>query len=122
MDTGLSQAHRLSRLTRKAAHRVLTVRPERTKALAGKVEPTADHIRVARALSADLADIIIFRVLAELADRHVVYHAAAQRADGFGAYRGLLSETRWTPRSSERPDWPRISALRPPDAPTARAV
>jgi hypothetical protein len=39
----------------------------------------------------DVADIIMLRLLAELADRHVLDHAATQRADGPLAHWGLLS-------------------------------
>ena len=41
----------------------------------------------------DLADVIALGMLAELPDRHVFDHAAAQRIDGFSAHRGLLSGT-----------------------------
>ena len=39
----------------------------------------------------DVADIIVLRLLAELADRHVLDHATTQRADGLLAHGGLLS-------------------------------
>ena len=39
----------------------------------------------------DVADIIMLRLLAELADRHVLDHAATQRADGLLAHWGLPS-------------------------------
>ncbi len=65
---------------------------------------------------ADLTNVVLLRVLAELANCHVLDHAAAQRGNGFGAHRGLLSETGWTPRSSDRPHRPvtQPRALRTP--------
>ena len=39
----------------------------------------------------DVADIVVAGLLAELAHRHVLEHAAAKVADGLLAHRGLLS-------------------------------
>jgi hypothetical protein len=39
----------------------------------------------------DLADVVVPRLLHEIADRHVFDHAPPQRADGHLGHRGLLS-------------------------------
>ena len=42
--------------------------------------------------SLDLSDIVVARLLDEVAHRHVFDHTLAQRADGFLAHRGALGE------------------------------
>src|ERR1700730_19246706 len=60
----------------------------------------------------DMADIIVSRLVAELADAHVLDHATTQRADGFcrlGGGHGRLRSRGWsalTPRSSSQPPGP----------------
>jgi hypothetical protein len=83
-----------------AQRRGRAVEGRRLHATLGQVHLVAAHIvgrgRVGRAAeeageSLDVADIVASRLLAELAYRHVLEHALAQRADGPLAHRGLLS-------------------------------
>ena len=72
----------------------------------------------------DVSNIVGLRLRGEVPDRHVFDHAAAQRADGVKvrAHGVILSGTGLTPRSSDMPRGPPISASRLPDTPTPEAV
>ena len=55
----------------------------RRRGIGGAAEKAAKRL--------DLPDIVVLRLVAEACARHVLDHAAAQRADGLVGHRGLLS-------------------------------
>ena len=73
-----------------------------------------------------IANVVLLRVFAEPARRHVVDQALTQRADGLLGHRKLLSRMRLNPMILRQGRAARLSLLvhplRPLAAPTARAV